>query len=488
MPFPAIQSAGLQCPGRNCSLPSLVLLGAAMAFAGPAWSADEYTARYDDESETMAVRACFDLPAPTRLLHHELASRFSDGMHLTDARQRLRRQASSSPVPDMGEQRCLAWQVNLGDVVDIQAPESRSQRDAFRIGPDLVMDPSVWLWRGSGTRELHIRMELPAGINVSVPWEERASESGVLEFQPQPTPASWTSRFAIGRFATRPVPVQGTDLRLAILGGLPAAQQNKLSLWIAGAAGAVSGIYGAFPRQSLQVLVIPIGTRQEPVPWAHVLRGGGPGVEFFVDESQPLAAFAGDWTACHELSHLLLPFVSSQDRWLSEGLASYYQYILMARTGALSEQQAWQGLYDGIKRGENDTRNITLADATRAGFRDTMRVYWSGAAMMLLADVRLRTDSNGAQSLDTILHGLRDCCINSNKRWRALDLFTEMDRISGARIFSDLYQRHVHSRQFPDTTQTWQALGIDTTKGVVSLKDQAELTRARTAIMSTRPH
>lgn len=43
-----------------------------------------------------------------------------------------------------------------------------------------------------------------------------------------------------------------------------------------------------------------------------------------------------DWTATHELSHMLLPYVASRDRWLSESLASYYQNVLRARDGRLA--------------------------------------------------------------------------------------------------------------------------------------------------------
>ena len=63
-----------------------------------------------------------------------------------------------------------------------------------------------------------------------------------------------------------------------------------------------------------------------------------------MDPDRPLDDLRTDWTATHEFSHLLLPYVSRRDRWLSEGLASYYQNVLRARDGRLSETDAWRKL------------------------------------------------------------------------------------------------------------------------------------------------
>ena len=48
-----------------------------------------------------------------------------------------------------------------------------------------------------------------------------------------------------------------------------------------------------------------------------------------VDASASSRDLRTDWTASHEFAHLLLPYVS--DKWVSEGVASYYQNVLQAR-------------------------------------------------------------------------------------------------------------------------------------------------------------
>jgi predicted metalloprotease with PDZ domain len=181
---------------------------------------------------------------------------------------------------------------------------------------------------------------------------------------------------------------------------------------------------------------------------------------------------------------MLLPYVSSRDRWLSEGLASYYQNVLRARDGRLSEQEAWQRMHAGFERGRRATRKETLSEATRSGWRSTMRVYWSGAAMMLKADSRLRALSDGEQSLDSALEMLSKCCMARGRSWRARDLFAELDRLTGYTIFSDLYDDHVLDNEFPDVQSTFTKLGIVPRYGSITIDDGAPWKTIRRAIMS----
>src|SRR5690349_3931578 len=74
----------------------------------------------------------------------------------------------------------------------------------------------------------------------------------------------------------------------------------------------------------------------------------------------PSAEFADDWTAVHELSHLMHPYLGDRGTWLAEGLATYYQNVLRARSGMLTPAQAWDRLYQGFKRGAKTPGDETL--------------------------------------------------------------------------------------------------------------------------------
>ncbi len=63
---------------------------------------------------------------------------------------------------------------------------------------------------------------------------------------------------------------------------------------------------------------------------------------------------------------------------------------------------------DGFQRGARTAPELSLARANeRVGFSGIyLRVYWAGAAMMLAADLQLRNQTGGRQSLDTALDQL----------------------------------------------------------------------------------
>ena len=112
-----------------------------------------------------------------------------------------------------------------------------------------------------------------------------------------------------------------------------------------------------------------------------------------------------------------------------------------------------------------------------------MRVYWSGVALMLMADTQLRNISGGQQSLDTALQSLLACCMRNGKTWRAQDLFSQLDTLTGTGVFTALYDEYVHKEGFPDMQPTWEKLGIKTSNEQVKLSKKAPLAGVRKAIM-----
>jgi predicted metalloprotease with PDZ domain len=217
------------------------------------------------------------------------------------------------------------------------------------------------------------------------------------------------------------------------------------------------------------------------------LRGGGPSAHFFINQRRPIEQFRADWSAVHELSHLLLPYVASEDSWLSEGLASYYQYILLARAQAIPAASAWQSMHVSFMRGRRDEQGMTLAQATEHMYSNGnyMRVYWEGAALMLLADQRLRERSAGAVSLDVVLDRLQRCCLTPANGWRAAELLQRMDELAGSTVFSELYAGEARAQDFPDLSEAYRRLGLELDQdGKLSLSADAPSAAHRDAIMA----
>ena len=439
---------------------------------------DVLTASFPDDLDDVQVSLCFDGPAPLRLYRHEKAGTVSSGPFYEGNQLKVSDNGSVLGLPDLPENACINWQTDF-----TAALKRKDYRLIMQTGKDLVMSTSLWFWKGPKSRDIVVDVDLPRGMSISTPWKEVEKTASKTRFRPDKTSAEWESRVALGQFDVDMMNVPGANIRLAVPGNLPASERTKIRQWIEQTVDVVTSVYGYFPQPQPQVLVVPIGTRDEAVVTAHVIRGGGLAVVFYIDETRPLQEFMDDWTATHEFSHMLVPYVSSRDRWLSEGLASYYQNVLRARDGRLSETQAWQKLYDGFKRGESGAYGGSLAQATRRGRGSTMRVYWSGAALMLMADMQLRETTDGRQSLDTALQSLSACCMANGKTWRARELFERLDELTGTEILTGLYQKHIHEHSFPDMRSTWDDLGVNTRNNRVSLSDDAPLKDVRTAIM-----
>lgn len=446
----------------------------------PTWTTadDVLTASFPDHLEHVQARLCFDGHAPKYLYRNEKAGLFSNGLYHEGKQLKVSDRESSIRLPSLPDNACIQWRADL-----TKALSEKNHRLIFETSGDLVMSADLWFWKGPQDRTLVVDIKLPAGLSISTPWILLEQADGSARYRPDKTPAYWDARIALGNFDVQTIKVPGAQARLAAIGKLSDRQVKEFRLWIEETITTVTSVHGQLPQLQPQVLLVPIGKRPEAVVMAHVMRGGGLSVEFFIDETRPLDEFTNDWTATHEFSHMLVPYVSRRDRWLSEGLASYYQNVLRARNGRLSETQAWQKLYEGFQRGENGTHGGSLAQATRKGRSSTMRIYWSGAALMLMADTQLRESSGGHQSLDTALKSLSACCMKNGKTWRARELFTRLDSLTQTAIFTQLYDRYVHEGGFPDLRPTWKGLGIDTRHDRVRLKQDAPLADVRSAIM-----
>lgn len=285
--------------------------------------------------------------------------------------------------------------------------------------------------------------------------------------------------------------IPGATLRIEVLRPIDEKKAAEFVNWLQAASGNVRLAYGRFPSKSPRIVVIPTEGRSwgadSPVPFGRLTRRGEDKIELYVNADRPIEDFYGDWTATHEFSHLMLPYVGDRYRWISEGFASYYQNVLMARAGQYSAELAWQKLYAGLERGRASRPDLTLNEAAVAGVRRArMKIYWSGAAIALLADVELRERSGGRQSLDTALDELERCCLPSTRTWSGPELFARLDALVDRDVFVPLYKRYANQSGFPDVHPILLRLGIATDGDRISLRRTAELGKIRDAITDRR--
>ena len=111
-----------------------------------------------------------------------------------------------------------------------------------------------------------------------------------------------------------------------------------------------------------------------------------------------------------------------------------------------------------------------------------MKVYWSGAALALMADIKLRQRSDGEESIDTVLSQLQVCCLPSKRQWSGSGLFKKLDSFLESPVFMPLYRRYANEDGFPDTAPILNDLGIEITATGVVFDDGKRLSAMRRAI------
>jgi hypothetical protein len=458
-------------------VPALLLLAfGSSAFAAP--PSHLYTVTVDYSMSWLWVEARFD-----NTVDSVTARSRNAGKYLTDARScdrdadiRMRNRRMMLPE---GGIRCLNYTVNLKRA----AEEYRNSREL--VPQNIVVSPSYWLWRPElyDETEIEVQFRLPENVIVSVPWQQ--VDDDATRYRIGRSPESAYAPAIFGEFDYRELEVPGSTLRVTLLQTRAAMNNDAIMDWVQATAKDISLAYGLFPNPSPQVVIIPVTSRRSssPVPFGRVIRDGGETVELFINPTMPQEDFLGDWTATHEFSHLMHPYLHSEYRWITEGLAQYYQNVLLTRAGAYEELEAWQKIYAGLERGRRSRPELSPNAAASGGVRSArMKVYWSGAALALMADVTLRERSGGSETLDTVLQRFQACCLPSPDVWTGPEFFAKLDSLIDEPVFMPLYRRYADTAGFPDTSEVFERLGLRVSNDEVSIRRKAELADIRLAI------
>jgi hypothetical protein len=260
------------------------------------------------------------------------------------------------------------------------------------------------------------------------------------------------------------------------------ARRAMLQDWAEEAARALLTSARRFPLPRATVKIMPSDERDgSPVPWGQTQRRDGVSVLLYVRRDATLAELRADWTAVHEFSHLLHPWLGRDGRWMAEGLASYYQNVLRARAGLMPADEAWRRLDAGFGRGRRATDPGTPLFSAR-GRGATMRIYWAGAAYWLQADLALRARGS---SLDAVLAAYARCCLSPATESSPLAFARTLDQIDGQGLFERLYREAAAATAFPDLSAAYTTLGLSKTADGLRLSRDDAPAQLRAAI--TRP-
>lgn len=294
--------------------------------------------------------------------------------------------------------------------------------------------------------------------------------------------AAAPAREAAGDAFTNPRTVRAgeTELAIEVIGIDDRLRVAMLQRWVEEAARATVLPSGRFPLRAARVKVRENDSRSaSPVPWGQTSRDDEVSVLLYVRRDASYEELRADWTAVHEFSHLAHPYLGERGRWLAEGLASYHQNMLRARAGLLGQEEAWQRLDAGFRRGEAAGGGTTLETMSRQR-GGTMRIYWAGAAYWLEMDLALRR--NHDMTLEEVLDRYAQCCLDGTAHVAPEDFVAALDRAAGIELFAQRYRDYAASTTFPSLTDSYRALGIERERAGLKFSDAPAARTLRTAM------
>lgn len=227
-------------------------------------------------------------------------------------------------------------------------------------------------------------------------------------------------------------------------------EQQQLIKWIKQADQGVRRLFGTLPYVYQVYFYRQKGS--EPVPWAHTKKGFNKSVHFYVNTDYPHQQFIKDWTASHELAHLLFPYIGSPSAWFAEGVASYLQYQIMYANQLISWEQGVKKLAERYQRARSYKKydHISIVDLSRTfkQNRAYVRLYWGGAAYFNHVDKRLYEEKN--MRLNDVIRTYLDCC--SSQRIHGADNMARLfNQLSKSQIFTEGLSQTVNKNGFPET-------------------------------------
>jgi hypothetical protein len=345
---------------------------------------------------------------------------------------------------------------------------------AMAAGGALFAPPSTWLVHPvslpeNGRYRFHVTV--PPGVRFAT-GVRRAAGGDYNTFEASTDSFEESSFAGFGSFRGRLIHDEEVDVVIAPGLRLP---DEAVMAWATRQVMAVSGYFGVdLARPSLSLFVLP-GSSE--VMRGKTLGGGGASVFLRVGTSVTAETLKDDWVLCHELIHAALPSPERREAWFSEGLATYLEPVIRAKSGMISEEKFWGDLVEGLPQGLPAAGDEGLENNEAWG-----RIYWGGALYFLLVDIAIREASSGAHSLQD---GLATVAQRGNvESYEPLqEIIDAADRGAQSHAFRELYDRFARAPGTVDLPALWLRLGVVPDGKSVRFDDTAPATLLRKSML-----
>ncbi len=189
-------------------------------------------------------------------------------------------------------------------------------------------------------------------------------------------------------------------------------------------------------------------------------------------------SLGNDWTMVHEMLHACFPDLHSRHRWMQEGLSTYLEPIVRARAGNITHERVWERWTASMPYGRP-----ALGDRGLDRTHTWGRTYWGGAVFWLVADLRLRQETEGRKSLRDVMLHLASIGANGRVNWSTAKVLDAAEAATGSTAITRVYRELALAPGDVELDALFAELGVvRDADGKVTFDERAPLAELRRAI------
>jgi hypothetical protein len=279
---------------------------------------------------------------------------------------------------------------------------------------------------------------------------------------------------ALADSGTESLPVDHGTIHLTLAGDLP-VPKSEVDDWVKRAATAISQFYGKYPVKSVDIDVSSANSGAV----RDGMEIGGDRISIKLGSQTTTADLVADWMMTHEMFHLSQPSLDDRYSWMSEGMADYLEPVARVRIGQITKDRFWKDLVEGMPQGLPGPGDRGLDHTHTWG-----RTYWGGSLFWLLADIRVRQQTNNAKSVRDAATAVLDAGGDGSQDWTIDRLLAAYDRGSCTSVFTALHDEMGNKPANTDLAALWKSLGViySQSTGDIRFDDTAPLAAVRRGI------
>jgi hypothetical protein len=249
-------------------------------------------------------------------------------------------------------------------------------------------------------------------------------------------------------------------------------------------ADAVGRFYGHFPVKRTRIVIFSVAGRHgvlQGTTWGN-RDGFAAYLRIRIGSATTAAELVDDWILTHEMVHTALSSLPDDQHWFEEGLASYIEPFVRMAAGEMSPETTWTGMVRGMPNGEPAAGDAGLNHTHTWG-----RTYWGGALFCLVADVKIRRETENRTGLPDALRAIVAAGGTIDTEMPLSQVLAIGDRATNTNVLEAMYRQWDDTPVNVDLPSIWKELGVRPVGDAVVFEAKAPLAAVRLAMTRSVP-